>query len=46
MSGTLATTTAATANISWKPSILATDLAGNASTAVTVSEPDPKDLDF
>lgn len=44
LSGTL--TTAATANMTWTPSTLATDLAGNASTAVAVTEPNPKDRDF
>ncbi|MGI8781292.1 MAG: Ig-like domain-containing protein, partial [Solirubrobacteraceae bacterium] len=44
LSGTLVTATAA--NISWKPSILATDLAGNPSTALAVAELSPKDIDF
>jgi hypothetical protein len=44
ISGTLTTATAA--SIAWKPSILATDLAGNASTAVQVSESGATDVDF
>lgn len=44
-SGTLAT--AAAGNIRWRPSSLATDLAGNATSTSNVSEPpNPQDLDF
>jgi chitinase len=44
ISGTLVTASAA--HIVWAPSILATDLAGNPSAATSVTEPNPKDLDF
>jgi len=44
ISGTLATATAA--GITWKPSTLATDLAGNASTAVQLGESGAADVDF
>ncbi len=44
ISGTLNTATAA--SITWKPSILATDLAGNASTATQISESGAADVDF
>ena len=44
ISGTV--TTAGTANMTWRPSALATDLAGNAAVDDDVTESNPTDRDF